>query len=375
MLKILHTGDIHLDSPFSHLDERRAEIRRREVREAFSDAMTYARENGVDLVLIAGDVFDGEFVTRETAAWLQRELAALRCPVVIAPGNHDCRSPSSVWARTEFPENVRIFRTAETEKFSFDDLRCDVYGYAFTAPELTECPLSGRTVDDPARINLICAHGDTSSPLSRYCPITRAVLRDFGADYAALGHIHNPGAIVCRDGTVSAYCGSLEARAPDETGEHGAIVAEIEKEDGTANVRTERIRFSRRRYESLTVDVTGADTFSSVEEKLARAASDAGCGEDTLLRAELRGAVAPGLVVDTKALEESLPGLFAVRVTDATAPALSMRELENDRTVRGEFCRALLEKIESGSPRERRIATMALRCGLAAMSGEEIGGV
>ena len=375
MLKILHTGDIHLDSPFSHLDERRAEVRRREVRASFSAAMTYARENGVDLVLIAGDVFDGDFVTRETAALLQREFSALRCPVVIAPGNHDFFSQASIWARASFPENVHIFRRAEVEKFSFDELHCDVYGYAFTAPELTECPLSGHSPDDPARINLLCAHGDTSSPLSRYCPLTRAVLRDFGADYAALGHIHNPGSIECRDGTVCAYCGSLEARAPDETGEHGAILAEITKEDGVASVRAERIRFSRRRYESLSVDVTGADTLAFVEEKLARAAAEAGCGEDTLLRAELRGSVEPGLVVDTKALEASLPELFAVSVTDETVPAIPMRELENDRTVRGEFCRVLLEKIENGSPRERRIAAMALRCGLAAMAGEDIGGV
>lgn len=375
MLKILHTGDIHLDSPFSHLDERRAELRRSEARASFSAVMAYARTNGVDLVLIAGDLFDREYVTRETVALLERELSRLPCPVVISPGNHDCACAGSVWERMNFPENVHIFRRPETEKFSFDALGTDVYGYAFAAPEMAECPLSGHHADDPGRINLICAHGDTSSPLSRYCPITRAVLRDFGADYAALGHIHNPGAIECRDGTVSAYCGCLEARAPDETGEKGVILAEIVKEDGVANVRAGRLRFSKRRYESAVIDVSGADSLGEIEERIAAAVAEEKYGEDTLLRVTLRGAVAPALVVDTQALEARFPQLFDVKIVDDTAPALSMRELENDRTVRGEFCRALLSVIENGTPRERRIAVMALRSGLAAMAGESIGGI
>ena len=68
MLKILHTGDIHLDSPFSKLDARRAEIRRGELRTSFISMMQYARKNAVDLILVAGDLFDTEFVTRETMA-------------------------------------------------------------------------------------------------------------------------------------------------------------------------------------------------------------------------------------------------------------------------------------------------------------------
>ena len=70
MLRILHTGDIHLDSPFSKLDPRLAEQRRQELRRTFVSAMQYAKDKQVDLVLIAGDLFDHGFVTRETMALL-----------------------------------------------------------------------------------------------------------------------------------------------------------------------------------------------------------------------------------------------------------------------------------------------------------------
>ena len=53
------------------------------------------------------------------------------------------------------------------------------------------CPIEGKAVDGDM-INILCAHGDTASPLSQYCPIAPAAISSFGADYAALGHIHSP---------------------------------------------------------------------------------------------------------------------------------------------------------------------------------------
>ena len=66
MLRILHTGDWHLDSPFSHLDAKRAAQRQRELRATFQTMIDYADRNGVDLVLAAGDIFDREYVTLDT---------------------------------------------------------------------------------------------------------------------------------------------------------------------------------------------------------------------------------------------------------------------------------------------------------------------
>ena len=82
-VRFLHTGDLHLDSPFSGLSVKKSEERRRELRESFSRMMALVRERNIDLVLIAGDVFDSEYVTHATARLLIEEFAA--CISILGP--------------------------------------------------------------------------------------------------------------------------------------------------------------------------------------------------------------------------------------------------------------------------------------------------
>ncbi len=369
-MKILHTGDVHLDSPFSRLDAAHAAARRDDLRAAFVRMMRFARESAVDMILIAGDLFEDTFVSRETTAMLSREFSAFGKPVVIAPGNHDSFCAGSIWEKNLFPENVYVFATSALTRFSFDGV--DVYGYAFTEPSMNFSPLSGVRVSNPSHINLLCAHGDLTSPLSVYCPLTRADIAAFGADYTALGHIHNPEDIVANGTRAYAYCGCLEGRGPDEVGMKGGVLVEIEKEGPVASVRAQRIRFSARRYERLEIDCTGADTLAFIEESLQREIEKHGFGADTLLRAALRGAVSPSLVIDSRTLQTRFSGLFSLEIRDETIPQLDADAFENDRTVRGAFWRAMREKIENAPPEEREIAVRALRYGLAAIAGENI---
>jgi hypothetical protein len=146
-------------------------------------------------------------------------------------------------------------------------------------------------------------------------------------------------------------------------------LCEINKEGGRADIRLKRIRFSRRRYENAVADCGGAVTLGDIEAAIHKAITAGGYGEDTLLRLTLSGSVDPSLTVDTAALSQRFPALFSLELTDSTLPALRAEDFENDRTVRGEFYRALLPMIENGTPRERRIAAAALRRGLAAISG------
>ncbi|MBQ8287456.1 MAG: metallophosphoesterase [Clostridia bacterium] len=90
MLKVIHTADIHLDSPFSLGNAETSALRREELREMFRRLCRYIGEQKADLVLIAGDLFDRKFVTKNTVDLVVRELAALPdVRFVITPGNHD----------------------------------------------------------------------------------------------------------------------------------------------------------------------------------------------------------------------------------------------------------------------------------------------
>jgi len=132
MVKLLHAADLHLDSAFSALPPEKAAQRRAEQRLVL-ERLTVLSE-GCAAVLLAGDLFDSARVYRDTLEALRAALAACRCPVFIAPGNHDALLPGSPYLENGWPENVHIFRTAEPERVSLPEL--DVYGAGFLRAEM-----------------------------------------------------------------------------------------------------------------------------------------------------------------------------------------------------------------------------------------------
>lgn len=365
MLRILHTGDIHLDSPFSGLGADLAEVRRRELRAAFTSMIHYARTENTDMILIAGDLFDSEFVTRETLALIVSEFSRLSCPVVISPGNHDPISASDVWREGALPSNVYVFRESGLSSFEFPNLGVRVYGWAFTSKNMERSPLGdGQCVQRDGMINLLCAHGDLTSG-GASCPLTIGELENFGADYAALGHIHNPREYTNR----IAYCGCLEGRAFDETGPKGAIDLTVGGPGGAINAR--RVRFSKRRYEQASLRVDGASTNTEIRDMITDFVVKERFGDDTLLRLTLKGEISPSLHVSRSYLEEAAGGrLFVLNIIDETVPTKSADELRLDPTLRGEFYRILEPELNSDDASVRECAAAALRVGLAALSGE-----
>lgn len=368
MIKILHTGDIHLDAPFSALDARRSNQRRNELRAAFTSMMTYAKMAGADIMLIAGDLFDGDMVTRETVAMLCREFETFAKPVFIAPGNHDPASPKSIWMKNPFPKNVHVFTEEKLTSVDLDELGVTVYGFGFTSSDLDYVPFDGMTAADGERINLLVCHGDMLGQSSSDCPITASHLLAFGADYTALGHIHNPP----QAGPDNRWCypGCLEARGFDECGPKGACLVELDKKNGCADITVKRVRFSKRRYEKGELVLDNAQTEEDIRQAVSAYISEHRYGEDTLLSLRLTGTVAPSLMSDTDALEEDGFGLFLLRLTDDTLPCPDFAALESDMTVRGELYRSLKPAIESDDERTRETGIRALRYALAALAGE-----
>ena len=133
MIKILHCADLHLDSPFSGLDPIQSEARREEQRELLRNLICYIRNQHIDLVLIAGDLFDNGYTNSKTVKYAADLFATVGCPVVISPGNHDPYTPNGIYSNG-FPENVYIFDKKELSSFDFDSLGITVWGYAGMFP-------------------------------------------------------------------------------------------------------------------------------------------------------------------------------------------------------------------------------------------------
>ena len=171
-VKIVHAADFHLDSAFGALSAEQARQRRRESRELLTRLSNYVNQNGVDLVLLAGDLFDSDTTYRETLEALSEALGAMRARVFIAPGNHDPYSAKSPYATLSWPENVHVFTSKTVERVELPELQCAVYGAAFTAPVQDESLLAGFRAPEDDFIHLMVLHGDISATESRYDPLT-----------------------------------------------------------------------------------------------------------------------------------------------------------------------------------------------------------
>ena len=259
MVRILHAGDFHLDSAFGALTPEQSRQRRMESRRSPERLVDWANDHGVQLLLLAGDLFDGGDLCGDTAPLLAQALAQFRGQAVIAPGNHDPYTPESPYARTPWSDNVHIFTEDRMQTFSFPELGCAVHGAAFTAPE---CPadrvLSGFRAPEDGLIHIGLLHGDVTGSASRYRPLRTADIAASALDYLALGHVH--AAALSAAGDVSyGYCGCPEGRGFDELGDKGFLTGQVER--GHAELRF--VPFARRRYCIVQADVTEGDPLAA----------------------------------------------------------------------------------------------------------------
>ena len=359
MIRVLHAADLHLDSPFSGLNPQAARERRRELRDLPDRLADLALERGVQLVLLAGDLFDGERVYPETLERLTAALARMACPVLIAPGNHDFCTPGGVYDRTDWPANVYIFRDPALEGVELPDLNAVVWGAAFTGPFREDSPLAGFAAPRDGRLHLAVLHGDAVTAGSAYGPIRREEIAASGLRCLCLGHIHrrlelDAGETVCR------YPGCPEGRGFDELGPCGVLLGEVER--GRQDWKF--VPTAGRLYQILEIDVTGKTPAAALE-----AALPPETGRD-LYRVIFTGEGAP----DLEDLAERFRGrCWSLDLRDRTRVPRDIWERAGEDSLRGLFLARLRERFDAaGGEEERALVTLAVRFGLAALEGREL---
>ena len=223
-LKILHSADWHLDSPFAGFDDSQRALLKQEQQSIPGKISQLCRREKCELMLLAGDIFDGE-PTRETVEALKKALSECGARVFITPGNHDFCAPGSLWLEENWPENVYVF-TGGLEAVTIPELNCRVYGAGYQSMDSAPL-LENFHAEGSEKYCIAVLHGDPTRKDSLYCPITAQQVRDSGLQYLALGHIHKAGAFHA-GGTLCAWPGCPMGRGWDETGEKGVCIVTVE---------------------------------------------------------------------------------------------------------------------------------------------------
>ena len=232
MFKFIHTADIHLDSPLHKLDRYEGapvDEFRQATRRAFENLIQLALAEKVAFVLIAGDLFDGDWKDYNTGLFFVAQMARLRdagIRVFIVAGNHDAANKISKTLR--LPDNVITFPTENPATFRLQEINVAVHGQSFASPVVKKDLSIGYPKADSGFFNIGLLHSCLTGREGHepYAPCSPEGLRNKGYDYWALGHVHQKERVLGEPPIV--FSGNLQGRHARETGPKGCMLVSVE---------------------------------------------------------------------------------------------------------------------------------------------------
>ena len=362
-VKILHCADVHIGAAHSYLGAG-ADHRRFETLITFENIIDLAKEHSVDIIAIAGDLFDTDTLEADFSIAVLKKIAeAAPIKVVYCAGNHDPLNLSSPFYGTSLPQNLYVLPANDTQ-ISFTDINCRVYGRSFESAHLQGEEEFSLPVPQDDTINIMVQHGVLLGDLnSDYNAITPKFIKKSGMDYIALGHVHKHTPVGKIDNTYFAYSGCPEGQGFDELDQKGVYLGEVSK----GKTELEFIPVSKRQHIHQKIDITGVNEITPHILKMLEERYDDFA--DNLYKIELTGTIPEGFSLNLDELTARLSQrLYYIKLTDSTEYKIDYEALASEPTLKGVFVKNMLAKIKE-DPQNEAVKT-ALKIGLKAFFGE-----
>ena len=230
--RFVHTGDIHLDSPLKGLSGQQgaaAERIRTATRVALDNLITQAIENEINFVVIAGDLYDGDWRDYQTGLFFAKQmgrLAQAKIPVFLLHGNHDAES--QITRKLTLPTNVSVFPARKAETFRLPHLDIALHGQSFRQRDVTDNLVPAYPSPIAGCFNIGVLHTALGGVAghANYAPCSIEDLINKGYNYWALAHVHQAAVLHKRPHVV--FCGNLQGRHIRESGPKGASLVTVE---------------------------------------------------------------------------------------------------------------------------------------------------
>ena len=316
-MRFIHMADVHLGAvpdsgcPWSAFREN-------EIWETFVRVIDQIREEKIELLLIAGDLFHRQPLPSQIERVSQLFASIPDTEVVWMAGSHDYLRKDSAYRKAKWTKNVHGFLSERPEVIELEKLHTKVYGCSYEHPEVTEPIYSSIRPDDRPGIHILLAYGgdETHIPMKKE--------DGAGFDYVALGYRHMPGVLVENQ---MAYAGSPEPIRLEEAGTHGIVYGEItEDEQEQYHTQITLIPCACRSYIPLSLRIHSGTTQTALEQKVQDAIAQKGSEDIYWLR--IQGYRNPELDFELEALRAY--GNI-VKITDETRPCYDLNRLKREK--------------------------------------------
>ena len=354
-MKFVHAADLHLDSPLAGLSKYEGapvEQIRGATRRALENLVKLCLNEQVQLLLIAGDLYDGDWRDYSTGLFFAKQMAALRAGnvrVVWIRGNHD--AASKLTAHLNLPDNVRELSHKKPDSLMLEELGVAVHGQGFDTREVTADLSLRYPVPKRGLLNIGLLHTALEGRAGHapYAPCRLSALVDRGYDYFALGHVHTREVLSERPWIV--FPGNLQGRHARETGPKGASLVSVEGDQVRA---VEHRALDAVRWYVAEAEVSGERSLDGVLERVRAALTAAVAQSDgrlSAVRVRIHGASAAHeqLAARFERLTEEVRALTLDLATEAwlekvelaTRPLTERVDLREREDAIGELLRGL----------------------------------
>jgi len=362
-MRFIHMADIHFDSPFTVLTDKRnfGTERRLEQREVFKKAIEYISKEKIPYLFIAGDLYDQDYIRESTIEFINNLFKTIpNTKIFISPGNHDPFLKNSFYNTFNWNENVTIFKD-EIKRIELEEV--DIYGYGFTDFYCSNSKVEEIKIKNKEKINILLVHGalDSSKNIDiQYNPISTNKLKEIGFDYIALGHIHKK---TEENKYNFIYPGSIISFGFDELGEHGILDIKIEKnnenkfnylENNNLNykndIKINFIKLDNRIFEEKNIDISEINS----EEELIEKIDSIELNKDNFYKIILNGA--KNIEVNTKEICKLIEQKDVIlKIEDNTETKYDFDKLSEQNNLKGIFVKKMLERLKDKNENQEEI--------------------
>lgn len=360
-MRFVHIADVHLGMGFNSagFGVEKGRERRREIKETLMNIIDYCEGEQMDLLLIAGDLFEEDYVTISDLKDINQRFAGLtKTRVMLAAGNHDPMiDANSPYRLITWAKQVHLFDTVMSHVY-VEDCATEVWGFSWDKKSLP--PFEAVDVSpEKGKYNILMLHGDVYQE-NEYQYIDKKVADSLGMDYVALGHIHKSDFI----SSSMAYPGSPEPLDFSEGGEHGFITGEITGE----GCRLRFVPFAKRTFRKVIVDIDGTMTYEEIYQKVSTTLT--GMPSRDFYRVILTGNLDPEVVLDLQDMKDRLADkVHYIEIEDETLPDMDLEQLAKE--YEGSLVSVYIEAMTKKGL-ENPLVDEALKMGLRIMLEEQV---